>query len=75
MGTSAPEAAVSLTSALKGNAGITIGNVVGSNIVNVLVILGLSSCFCAIAGDKSRRNCHADYSVISVVIFCTVVAK
>lgn len=40
MGTSLPEAAVSITSALKGSAGITIGNVVGSNIMNVLVILG-----------------------------------
>ena len=43
MGTSAPEAAVSITSAMKGSAGITIGNVVGSNILNVLVILGLTA--------------------------------
>ena len=35
MGTSAPEAAVSITAALKGNAGITIGNIVGSNIMNI----------------------------------------
>lgn len=41
MGTSAPEAAVSVTAALKGNADITIGNVVGSNILNILIILGL----------------------------------
>ena len=43
MGTSAPEAAVSLTAASKGVADITIGNIVGSNILNVLVILGLSA--------------------------------
>ena len=43
MGTSAPEAAVSISAALKGNAGITIGNVVGSNILNILIILGLTS--------------------------------
>lgn len=43
MGTSAPEAAVSITAALKGNADITIGNVVGSNILNVLIILGIVS--------------------------------
>ena len=35
---SLPEAAVSVNSALKGNAGITIGNVVGSNIMNVLLL-------------------------------------
>ena len=43
MGTSAPEAAVSISAALKGNAGITIGNVVGSNILNILIILGLTA--------------------------------
>lgn len=43
MGTSTPEAAVSISAALKGNAGITIGNVVGSNILNILIILGLTA--------------------------------
>lgn len=43
MGTSAPEAAVSITAALKGTADITIGNIVGSNILNILVILGVSA--------------------------------
>ena len=43
MGTSAPEAAVSITAALKGNADITIGNIVGSNILNILIILGISA--------------------------------
>lgn len=43
LGTSAPEAAVSISAALKGSAEITIGNVLGSNILNVLIILGLTS--------------------------------
>ena len=38
MGTSAPEAAISITAAFKGSADITIGNVVGSNILNVLIL-------------------------------------
>lgn len=42
-GTSAPEAAISITSALKGSADITIGNVVGSNILNILLIIGVTS--------------------------------
>ena len=42
MGTSMPEAAVSITAALNDNAGITIGNVVGSNILNILIILGIT---------------------------------
>lgn len=53
MGTSAPEAAVSITAALQGSADITIGNIVGSNIINVLVILGLASAIVPIAVAKS----------------------
>lgn len=52
MGTSAPEAAVSLTAAFHGNADITVGNVVGSNIMNVLVILGLAATICPMAVAK-----------------------
>ena len=53
MGTSAPEAAVSITAAMKGNADITIGNIVGSNILNIFIILGISSVITAIAVAKS----------------------
>jgi cation:H+ antiporter len=42
-GTSAPEMAVSVQSALSGQADIALGNVVGSNIINVLFILGISA--------------------------------
>ena len=49
MGTSAPEAAVSIAAAMKGSADITVGNVVGSNIMNILVILGSASVFTVIA--------------------------
>ena len=43
LGTSAPEAAVSITASIKGANEIAIGNVVGSNIFNIFFILGLSS--------------------------------
>lgn len=49
MGTSAPEAAVSITAALKGNADITVGNVLGSNILNIFIILGIASVITSIA--------------------------
>jgi len=42
-GTSSPELAVSIKSALAGQSGIAVGNAVGSNIFNVLFILGLSA--------------------------------
>ncbi len=53
MGTSAPEAAVSISAALKSNAEITIGNVVGSNILNILIILGISSLITPLIVKKS----------------------
>lgn len=53
MGTSAPETAVSITAALKGNADIAVGNVVGSNILNILIILGISSAITSIAVAKT----------------------
>ena len=53
MGTSAPEAAVSITAALKGNADITVGNIVGSNILNIWIILGIASVITTIAVAKT----------------------
>lgn len=42
-GTSAPEAAVSISSVLQGAAGVGIGNILGSNVANILLILGVSA--------------------------------
>lgn len=53
MGTSLPEAAVSTSAALKGSAEITIGNVVGSNIMNILLILGITSVISPLAVQAS----------------------
>lgn len=55
MGTSAPEAAVSLSAALEQNAAITIGNVVGSNILNILIILGISAAITWLAVGKDTN--------------------
>lgn len=69
MGTSAPEAAISITSALKGNAGITIGNVVGSNILNVLLILGITSLIVSLQVQKSTFQAEIPFVVaISVLL-------
>ncbi len=57
-GTSAPELVVSAQAAYNGFPGIAIGNVVGSNIANVLLVLGLPTIFYPIAADQPtiRRN-------------------
>ena len=64
MGTSAPEAAVSISAALKGNADITIGNIVGSNILNILIILGLASALVPIAVAKSTLRVDIPFMLV-----------
>ena len=69
MGTSAPEAAVSITAAMGGSADITVGNIVGSNILNVLVILGLASAIVPIAVGKSTQKIDAPFMIAISAIF------
>ncbi len=68
MGTSAPETAVSITAALKGTADIAIGNVVGSNILNILIILGVSSVITTIAVAKTTVRYEIPFMLISTLL-------
>lgn len=72
MGTSLPEAAVSLVAGLKGNAGITIGNVVGSNILNILIILGMSSLITKIKIEKSTLFIEIPYMLLASVVLLII---
>ena len=69
MGTSVPEAAVSITAALKGSADIAVGNVVGSNILNILIILGLASVIIPIAIQKSTLRVEIPFMIAITIIF------
>ena len=69
MGTSAPEAAVSITAATGGSADITVGNVVGSNIMNVLVILGLAAAIVPVAVAKSTQKIDAPFMIAISTVF------
>lgn len=68
MGTSAPEAAVSISAAFKGAADITIGNIVGSNILNILIILGISSIITVLAVAKSTVKIEIPYMIVITVL-------
>lgn len=70
-GTSAPEAAVSITAALDGSAGIGVGNIVGSNILNVLLILGLTSVITPVAVQKNTVKYEIPF-VIAVTVLLGV---
>lgn len=63
MGTSLPEAAVSIAAAIKGSAEITIGNVVGSNIMNVLLILGLTAVIRMVAVQRSTVRYEIPFTI------------
>ncbi len=52
-GTSAPELAVSIKALMSGNGDMVIGNVIGSNIINILLIVGVSSLFCTLRVKSS----------------------
>ncbi|MBR2778733.1 MAG: calcium/sodium antiporter [Firmicutes bacterium] len=69
MGTSAPEAAVSIAGAFKGNADISIGNVLGSNIMNVLVILGITATIVTIAVGRSTIRYEMPFMIAVTVLF------
>jgi cation:H+ antiporter len=68
-GTSAPELIVSLLAALDGNSAISIGNVVGSNIVNISLILGLSVLIFPIEVDRDSVRIHWPVMMLASVTF------
>lgn len=67
-GTSAPEAAVSITSAFKDSSSIAIGNVIGSNICNVLLVLGVAGTIGTLSLKKTTYMIETPFVVIMTVI-------
>ena len=68
IGTSMPELVVSFVGALKGNADVAIGNVVGSNIFNVLGILGLTAICFPIAIDRKNMTFEIPFCIGASVL-------
>lgn len=69
MGTSMPELFVSATSALNGSADMAIGNIVGSNICNLLLILGLSAFIRPVIFQRETRLIEIPICLIVTIIF------
>ena len=67
-GTSAPEAAVSITASLKGMNDISLGNVVGSNICNLLLVLGLSGMFGSLTAKKKIISRDFIYAIFAGLV-------
>ncbi len=71
-GTSMPELLVSAQSAWMGNSGIAIGNVVGSNISNIALILGLTSIVNVIPAQKITLKIDLPFMLLSLVLFVAI---
>lgn len=71
-GTSAPELVISLRSALAGSPGIAIGNVVGSNIANVLLVLGIPALIAATNCDQPFIKRNMMYVIGASLLFITL---
>lgn len=67
MGTSAPEAAVSISAATTGNNGIALGNVIGSNLFNLLVVLGVCMLITKLPTQKETLTRDYPWNLIATV--------
>lgn len=76
LGTSLPELVVSVRSALMGNVGLAYSNVIGSDLTNILLVLGSCAVVCPLSSSKGVRNDIPFYFalvlVFTVSIFSTV---
>ena len=68
-GTSMPELLVSAQAALAHNPGIAIGNVVGSNIGNIALILGASALLCPLPTSRSTMRIELPFMILSIILF------
>ena len=68
-GTSAPEAAVSIAATAKGSAGISIGNVIGSNIMNIFIILGVVAAIVPLKIERSTVRYEMPFTILVTAVF------
>lgn len=73
-GTSAPEFAVSLSSALKGTADMAVGNIVGSNIFNTMFIIGVAALVLPIATTRAMVKKDIPFAIVASIILLALCA-
>ena len=71
-GTSAPELVISILSALQGKADMAVGNVVGSNIFNMLMIVGCTALVSPIAVGRGMLSREIPLCIIASVVLATM---
>lgn len=71
-GTSAPEAAISIAAAVKGTAGIAVGNILGSNAMNILLILGITACIRTLRVQDNTVKYEMPFLILISVILAVM---
>lgn len=69
IGTSAPELAVTVVDAVSGTGNVIIGNILGSNALNILLILGISALICHLPTEKSTRVIDMPFLIFVSALF------
>ena len=75
MGTSAPEASVSINAALAGNNDIAVSNIIGSNIFNGLVVVGICAFISGFKTNKDILKRDMPVNILITVILCIMIAN
>ena len=69
LGTSAPEAAVTIMDALAGSGELIVGNILGSNVINIFLILGVSAIVCNLPVEKTTRFIDLPFLIFVSALF------
>lgn len=69
LATSAPELLVSLVAAIKGSGGISIGNIIGSNVINIALVLGVSALLRPVSVNRQVTRIEIPYMVFTSLLF------
>ena len=72
LGTSLPEAAVSISASLSGSNGISLGNVIGSNLFNLLMVVGVSSLILPISTDRDLMKRDMPINIAITALLCVM---
>ncbi|OZT78685.1 calcium/sodium antiporter [Salinicoccus roseus] len=74
LGTSSPEATVAILAALEGSPGVVLGNVIGSNIVNITVVIGLTALIAPLTVQSETVRKEIPFAMLAAIVLMILMA-